>query len=112
MIEREYFTRVEAESKVGRRIRTLAAWSGVPVNTTGRVIRADPAGQAKLPFEEAKEVFDVAIQWDLPQEKPVAELVIPAGADPYIFISTGKPIIDWFSKDEYERYLEELENQA
>jgi hypothetical protein len=107
MIEREYFTQVEAESKVGRRIRTLVAWSGVPVNATGRVIAADPAGRVKPPFEEAQETFNVAIEWDLPQEKPVAELVIPAAAGPYIFISAGKPLVDWFSKDEYKRYLEE-----
>jgi hypothetical protein len=34
--------------------------------------------------------------------------VIPAGAEPYIHAQTGKPLVDWFTKDEYERYLDEV----
>ena len=50
----------------------------------------------------------MAIQWDLPRPEPFADLVIPAGTEPYIHIQTGKPLVDWFTKDEYERYLDEV----
>jgi hypothetical protein len=114
MKEREYFSFDEAQAKVGRRIKTLVEWSGVPKDTTGQVIRFDPAGQTKPPFGEARETFDVAIQWDLPRAQPLAELVIPGDApnNPYIHIRTGKPLVDWFTKSEYEEYLEELDENA
>ena len=105
---RQYFTQAEAEGKVGRRIQTRVDFSGVPRGTTGQVISADEAGWAKPPFGKEEEVYDVAIQWDLPRPEPFADLVIPAGTEPYIHIQTGKPLVDWFTKDEYERYLDEV----
>ncbi len=114
MKEQEYFSFGEAHAKVGRRIKTLAEWSGVPKDTTGQVISADPAGQVKPPFGEAQDVFDVAIQWNLPHPKPWAELVYPGEAltEPYIHIRTGNSLVDWFTKSEYEQYLEELDEHA
>ncbi len=114
MKEREYFSFDEAQAKVGRRIKTRVEFSGVPKDTTGQVIRADPAGQTKPPFGEARDVFDVAIQWDLPRAQPLAELVIPGDMpnEPYIFVRTGKPLVDWFTKSEYEQYLEELDENG
>lgn len=111
MMEREYFSSDEAQAKVGRRVKTLVEFSGVPKATTGQVIRADAAGKVKPPFDEAREVFDVAIQWDLPRAQPLAELVIPGDmpTEPYIYIRTGKPLVDWFTKAEYEQYLQELD---
>ncbi len=102
--ERKYFTRSEAEKLVGRRIRSLVDFSGVPKGTTGRVIRADPTGQSKPPFGEAVEVFNVAIQWGLPRRQPCIATGIADG-ESFVFLDTGKPLVDWFSKDEYERYL-------
>ncbi len=112
MKEQENFNFDEAQAKVGRRVKTLVEWSGVPKDTTGQVIRADPAGKVKPPFEEAREVFDVAIQWDLPRPEPLAELVIPGEAptEPYIYIRPGQPLVDWFTRAEYEQYLEELDD--
>jgi hypothetical protein len=113
-MDREYFSLDEAQAKVGRRIKTLVEFSGVPKDTTGQVIRADPAGQTKPPFGEAREVFDVAIRWDLPRAQPLAEMVIPGDmpSEPYIHIRTGKPLVDWFTKSEYEQYLEELDENG
>ena len=114
MKEQENFNFDEAQAKVGRRVKTLVEWARVPKDTTGQVISADPAGKVKPPFGEAREVFDLAIQWDLPRPEPLAELVIPAATpnDPYIFVRTGKPLVDWFTKSEYEQYLEELEENG
>ncbi len=105
---RQYFTQAEAAAKVGRQIQTRVDFSGVPRGTTGRVVSADEAGWAKPPFGKEEEVYDVAIQWELPRPEPSANLVISVGAEPYLHIQTGKPLIDWFTKDEYERYLDEL----
>ena len=95
------FTKSEAEPLVGKRIRTLVRFSGVPEGTTGIVIRADSAGRVKIGDRVAEE-FDLAIQWDLPGsvEAPLAGAV-PLGAS----VRAGKPLVDWFTKDEYERYL-------
>lgn len=109
--DQEHFSQAEAQAKVGKRIRTRVDFSGVPAGTTGRVVSADPAGQAKAPFGEAVETFDVAIQWDLPRPTPSADLVIPAKGEPYIEIRNGKPLVDWFTKGEYEQYLDELGEQ-
>jgi hypothetical protein len=107
-LTRQYFTRAEAEAKVGQQIQTRVEFSSVPRGTTGQVISADEAGWAKPPFGEAEEAYDVAIQWDLPRPEPFADLVFPTGAEPYIHIQTGKPLVDWSTKDEYERYLDEV----
>ena len=107
-LTREYFSRAEAEAKVGRHIQTRVEFSGVPIGTTGWVISADEAGWAKPAFGQEEEVYDVAIQWDLPRPEPFADLVIPAGGEPYLHIQTGKLLVDWFTKDEYELYLDEL----
>ena len=114
MKERENFNFDEAQAKVGRRVKTLVEFSGVPKATTGQVIRADAAGKVKPPFDEAREVFDVAIQWDLPGAQLFAELVIPGDTptEPYIHIRAGKSLIDWFTKSEYELYLVELEENG
>lgn len=105
---RQHFTQVDAEGKVGRRIQTRVDFSGVPRGTTGRVVSADEAGCAKPPFGKEEEVYDVAIQCELPRPEPYADLVIPVGDESYLHIQTGKPLVDWFTKDEYERYVDEL----
>lgn len=91
------FTEAEARAKVGSRIRTLTAWSGVEAGTTGTVTRADRAGSG----------WDVAITWDLPTNPPAAGIGEVDG-EPVLAVRTGKPLTDWFTKDEYERWIEEL----
>jgi hypothetical protein len=74
----EYFSMEEAAAKVGRRVETLVAFSGVPRGTAGAVVRYDEAGSG----------FDVGIAWELPERR-------------------DKPLVDWFSKDAYEECLME-----
>ena len=78
MTENRLFDSATALSKVGRRIQTLVAFSGVPRGTFGQVIQADPGEGG----------YSLAIQWVL------------AGRE-------GKPLVDWFSRAEYERFLRE-----
>jgi hypothetical protein len=104
--ERRRFSRADAEALVGKRIKTLVEFSGVPKGAPGTVVRADVAGTAKVGGVTIEE-YDLAIQWDL----PVGPQVIEAGhieGYPVVSIRGGKPLVDWFTKDEYERYLAEL----
>jgi hypothetical protein len=78
MSERTPFNESAALTKVGQRIKALVEFSGVPRGTLGEVARADKSGEG----------YTLAIQWDLPERR-------------------AKPLVDWFTKDEYERYLEE-----
>ncbi len=71
------FTKHEAEKVIGRRVRTNVDFSGVPKGTFGWVIRADDDGRGG---------YSVGIQWEMER---------------------SKPLVDWFTKDEYSRFLEE-----
>jgi len=74
----QQFDQATALAKVGRKIRTRVEFSGVLTGTTGHDLRADPSPAG----------YTVGIQWDLP--------------------GRTKPLVDWFTKDEYDQYLEEL----
>jgi len=65
---------------VGQRIRTLVEFSGVPAGTNGKVTCADKAG--------CDDGYTVAIQRKMP--------------------GRAAPLVDWFTRDEFYRYLEQL----
>lgn len=84
-----HFTYSEAKEKAGKKVRSKNAFSKVPVGTTGVVL--DPYF-----YEKNKEIFDpnntngrylLPVKWEL----------------------SDFPIVDWFTKDEYEDSLEELQ---
>lgn len=75
---RERFSAEEAQGKVGRMVRSLVEFSGVPKGTTGRVVAV---------YEVGRDRFSVDVEWNLPER--------------------AKPLRDGFSKDEYERFLVE-----
>jgi hypothetical protein len=87
MIEQQYFDERTALSKVGKRIQTLVDFSCVPKGTRGVVRRADPVNIFNGNNGSLSKFYRVAIEWHLP--------------------SRCFPLVDWFTKDEYERYLEE-----
>ena len=97
-MEREYFTKQEALEKVGKIIEALADFSGVAKGSSGTVIKTDRAG---------KDQWSLAIQWRLPTKKP-SIIHGRVGDEPSTYIETSKPLVDWFSKYEYENFLEEL----
>jgi len=88
-MKQSYFDKTTALSKVGKKIQTLVQFSGVPRGTTGTVIRADVVSHAIPVMGTAAELYDLAIEWDLPHR--------------------CKPLVDWFTKDEYEKFLVELD---
>lgn len=86
-----YFTKGETEVLWGARIRTSVEFSGVPKDTAGTVTGAnktgrDTAGSFMRTGKAGPDGYTVAIQRDLP--------------------GRGKPLVDWFSKAEFERYLQ------
>lgn len=92
------YTEEEATALVGRLVKTTVPFSGVPSGTTGRVVRADQVGRGK---------WDVVIQWNLPRDPPsITEGVV--GDEHVTFVKTGRPLEDWFTRAEYQRYLVEL----
>lgn len=70
------FTQQQAQALMGLRVRTQVEFSGVPAGTAGKVVRAD----------EGAGGYTVGIQWEL------------AGRD--------RPLVDWFDRAEFTRYLE------
>ncbi len=77
-MQRQRFTKQEAENKLGRAVRSLVPLPAVPQGTTGRVVRA----------EEINDGYDLVIEWD-------------AGV-------SNSRFQDWFTKDEYENNLLEI----
>lgn len=73
-----HFTRREALGKLGKKIKTLRHFSGVPAETTGTVTGMYACGNS----------FGLDITWDLP--------------------GRARPLVDGFSKDEYEQFLQEI----
>ncbi len=78
-MSRRLFDQATAQGKLGQRIQTLKAFSGVPAGTLGRVTRMDPAG--------SEPGFTLGIQWELQ--------------------GRATPLTDWFTRDEYEGSLRE-----
>jgi hypothetical protein len=70
------FSKEEAQSKLGRRVRTVVAVDGVPSGTVGSVMELD---------EIEKNSFEVIVEW-------------------FVLID-GKHQHDWFSKEQYEQCL-------
>ena len=95
---REYFNKEEALKKVGKIVETLVTFSGVPKGNTGTVARI---------YNASKDTYGVDIQWHLKSQKPVvAEGKI--GGESFIFVQPNKPLVDGFSKTEYEKFLKEV----
>lgn len=80
MEEGEGFSANEAQGKVGQRVRSLVSFSGVPKGTTGTVVRGGRVSH------RARDAFNVAVRWNL---------------------TLSEPLMDWFSKSEYGRFLRE-----
>ena len=81
MTTRYYFGKDAAEALIGTRVRSLVEFRGVRKGTTGKVVRVDPR-------PDGDHAYTVGVEWDLPY--------------------SGKPPVDWFSRDEYYAYLEEV----
>ena len=76
------WTEAEARALVGKRVRTTIEFSGVPAGTEATITRADPGSDG----------WTVGLTWDLEDHKGPGR----------------KPLTDWFTRDEYERWIEEL----
>lgn len=76
----KYFSKEDAEKKLGKMVISLREFSGIPIGSVGRV--ASIYGM--------KNEYGLDIRW--------------------LFIHTKKHrVVDGFSKDEYKEFLQELE---
>jgi hypothetical protein len=127
-----YFSQAEAERKVGKRVQTRDDFSGVPKGRIGLVISVNSAGLSKI-GDTPQQTFDVAIQWDRLSQSQIEAILADLTNrleqedenentierfferdkmleewDLLYCIDEEKPLVDWFTKEEYERYLDEL----
>src|SRR5436190_18483387 len=84
------FTRDEAAAKLGMMVQTTVPIFDVPAGTCGMVVNAAKTDAVGY------EGYSVAIAWQL-AHAPAASITPPPD-----------PIIDWFTRSEYERYLIEI----
>lgn len=77
------FTKQEAETLVGKEVITRVEFSGVIKRTRGIVLKPTQDDYTK----DGRSVRSIPIQWIQPDRK-------------------GKPLVDWFSKYEFEKFLE------
>lgn len=77
---KQRFSEAEARAKVGQRVRAWIEWPGLTKGATGTVVDI---------FHVGDNSFEVIIQWDVPHP--------------------NRPCGDWFTKSEYEVFLEEIE---
>lgn len=90
-----HFTESEARALVGKTFTAAIEFAQVPQGTRGRVVAADHGGLGH---------WDIVIEWELPRRAPSSRTVELEGEQVTI-VDTGKPIRDWFTKDETARYL-------
>jgi hypothetical protein len=79
-VTRYYFGKEAAEALIGQRVRSLVEYRGVRKGITGKVVRIEPQPDGQT--------YRIGVEWDLPY--------------------SGKPPVDWFSRDEYLTKLEEI----
>jgi len=98
---REHYTEREARALVGKTFESLVEFSGVPQGARGKVVDADNAGLGH---------WDVVIEWDTRRPAPKARALEIEG-EHALFVQTGKPLRDWFTKDEMARFMREAVTQ-
>jgi len=74
------FGKKEAESKLGTKVRSRIAIDGIPAGVAGHVMQLD---------EIERNGFDLIVEWSI--------------------LVQGKRQHNWFSRDEYERLIDEIE---
>jgi hypothetical protein len=87
-----HFTRAEAAEKQGLMVQTHVAIFDIPKGTCGTVVHAAMTDDG----------YSVAVAWHVTPDRPHDSHVDTDLAP------SSDTILDWFTKNEYERYLTEL----
>ncbi len=99
-MEEIHFTKQEALSKIGKNIKIINDYAGMPKNTLGTV----------LSTKNEEGCWTVVIRW----WRPTGVLTSYYDNNNSIWNDilvdkiTKKPLIDWFVKSEYEQFFREL----
>ena len=93
-MERTYFTDAEARTELGSIVEALADFPSVPKGSKGIVVKVKRYAKGKCA---------ALVEWDLLRESSfVAAMVLDGSVN---FLKRSKPVIDEFSKSEYEMLL-------
>lgn len=90
MDDRIYFTRDEAEARVGQVVEALSPFPSVPKGTKGEVTKA---------AQYMGEHYVLRVKWELPQPRDLVDLTIVEIS--LNFLKERKPVTDEFCKSEY-----------
>ena len=87
-----YFTRMEANQKLGRKVRSLSILGLVPRGTQGTVVKV---------VHRQTDQWSVRVRWQMPRQISLID------AAEFSFFKREKPIVSELSKSIYETSIEE-----
>jgi len=90
------FTEHEALSKVGKNIKLKSSYVGMPKHTIATVI--------DIKNEDSQ--WMIVIKWCRPEKKITKR--VTGTEEVLVDAITTKPLVDWFDRDEFYKYFEEL----
>jgi len=88
-----YFTRIEANQKLGRKVRSLSALGSVPQGTQGTVVKV-VRGHA--------DHWSLRVRWQVPRMISLIDVA------EFSFFRREKPTVSDLSKSMYEKSIEEI----
>jgi hypothetical protein len=88
-----YFTRNEANHKLGRRVRSLSTIGSVAEGTEGSIVKV---------IRSHADQWSIRVRWQTP--RPVALIDVAE----FSFFKREQPIVSEFSKSEYEKSIKEI----
>jgi hypothetical protein len=88
-----YFTRIEANQKLGRKVRSLTALGPVPQGTQGTVVKV---------IRSHADHWSIRIRWQIPR------LISLIDVAEFSFFKREKPTLSDLSKSAYEKSIEEM----
>jgi hypothetical protein len=88
-----YFTRIEADQKLGRKVLALSTLGSIPRGARGAVVKV---------VRSHADQWSVRIRWQLPRQISLID------AAEFSFFKREKPIASELSKSVYEKSIQEI----
>ena len=88
-----YFTRIEANQKLGHKVRSLSTLGSVPQGTHGTVVKV---------IRSYADHCNVRVRWRVPRQISLID------AAEFSFFKREKPTVSDLSKSEYEKSIQEI----
>jgi hypothetical protein len=88
-----YFTRIEADQKLGRKVCSLSTVGSIPQGTQGTVVKV---------VRSHKDQWSVRVRWQMPRQISLID------AAEFSFFRRDKAPVSDVSKSEYEKSIQEI----